>query len=164
MTTRLNYYKSFSQVYFHPEATPIPTLNTGSSNIPENFTVISTSDDNNLGDVDSYNKPSVFGPAMWNMYHKASLNYPENASPLFAERMKYCIIGLPMLIPCISCQEHATAYIEQHRHLLNSICSGRENLFKFFVDFHNYVNKRLGKQIYSYEEALIIHTNEINFF
>jgi Erv1 / Alr family len=159
MTTRLNYYKTASQIY-PSEPTPIPTLSihpSDASPSTEKFTTIEESDVN----VFNFHEPAVFGPPMWKMYHNASLNYPDNASPLFAERMKYCILGMPILIPCKKCQEHATAFIEQHRHLLNTICSGRENLFKFFVDFHNTVNKRLGKPIYSYEEAYILYTGEV---
>lgn len=61
--------------------------------------------------------------------------------------MKHIIIGIPVLIPCETCKEHATNYIEEHKHKLMEICKTKKDLFKFFVDFHNFVNKRLGKKL-----------------
>lgn len=97
--------------------------------------------------------PEVFGPPLWFSLHNASAFYPDNASPVYAERMKNIIIGLPVLIPCGTCKEHATVYIEQNKHKLMEICKTRTTLFEFFVDFHNYVNKRLGKREFTIEEA-----------
>jgi hypothetical protein len=36
---------------------------------------------------------------------------------------------------------------------MDDIVSGRENLFKFFWEFHNYVNKRYNKPQITLEEA-----------
>jgi FAD-linked sulfhydryl oxidase len=102
--------------------------------------------------------PQVFGPPMWFTLHNAAAYYPENASPLTKERMKNVIIGLPVLIPCAKCKEHATSYIEKHYNDLDTICSGRDSLFKFFVDFHNYVNQRYNKRIYTYDEAMKLYS------
>lgn len=99
------------------------------------------------------NHPEVFGPPLWFSLHNASAYYPTNASALHAERMKNIILGIPVLLPCETCKEHATNYIEEKKHLLSDICKTKETLFKFFVDFHNYVNERLGKPILSYKEA-----------
>lgn len=99
------------------------------------------------------NLPEVFGPPLWFSLHNASAYYPTNASPLHAERMKNIILGIPVLLPCETCKEHATNYIEEKKHLLSDICKTKEALFEFFVDFHNYVNERLGKPFLSYKEA-----------
>jgi len=102
--------------------------------------------------------PQVFGPPMWFTLHNAAAYYPENASPITKERMKNVILGLPVLIPCAKCKEHATSYIEKHYNDLDKICSGRDSLFKFFVDFHNYVNQRYSKRIFTYEEAMKLYS------
>ena len=104
------------------------------------------------------NNPNVFGPPLWFSLHNASVYYPANASPLHAERMKNIILGIPVLLPCDTCKEHATNYIEEKKHLLSDICKTQETLFEFFVDFHNYVNERLGKPIVSYNEAKRLYT------
>lgn len=103
------------------------------------------------------NNPVLWGPAFWYTLHNGAFHYPEHASPLHAERMKNFIIGIPVMVPCATCKEHATAFIEKHRKKLTSICASKETLFNFFVDFHNQVNKRYGKPVLSYEEAYDIY-------
>ena len=106
--------------------------------------------------------PDVWGPAFWFSLHNGASVYPVKATPICAERMKGCIIGIPIMIPCEKCQDHATAYIEQNYHHLNEIVSCRQNLFNFFVSFHNYVNERYGKPQMGYEEAYDLYTGGVN--
>ena len=104
-------------------------------------------------------KPDVFGPPMWFTLHNGAAHYPVKASAITAERMKGFIMGLPVMIPCETCSNHATAHIESNFKKLDYIVSGREQLFKFFVDFHNYVNARYGKPQMSLEDAYKIYTS-----
>ena len=97
--------------------------------------------------------PSVWGPKFWFTLHNGALNYPSLANPLCIERMKNFIMAIPIMIPCFTCKEHANSYIEGNKEYLDHICSSRDNLFKFFVDFHNYVNIRQNKPILSYDDA-----------
>lgn len=105
--------------------------------------------------IEHYNNrvPSVWGPRFWFTLHNGALNYPSLANPLCIERMKNFIIGIPIMLPCETCKEHAISYIEKNKDYLDYICSSRDNLFKFFVDFHNYVNQRQKKPLMSYEDA-----------
>jgi hypothetical protein len=75
--------------------------------------------------------------------------------------MKNIILGIPVLLPCENCKEHSTAYIESRLNELDDIVSTRDKLFNFFVDFHNYVNKRYGKKIFTYEEARKLYTSDV---
>lgn len=110
-----------------------------------------------------FSSPDVFGPAQWFSYHTGALGYPINPSPITIERMKNFILGIPIMIPCKNCQEHATAFIESRYSELDKICSTRDSLFKFFVDFHNQVNIRKNKPQMSYEEAYKLYLSTINF-
>lgn len=105
--------------------------------------------------------PSVFGPPLWFTLHNSSNNYPINPSPIVKERMKNIIIGIPILLPCANCKDHATAYIESNFDKLDDIVSTRDKLFNFFVDFHNHVNKRYDKKTYSYEEAKELYNGKV---
>lgn len=105
--------------------------------------------------------PTVWGPAFWYSIHNGAATYPIKASPICIERMVGFILGLPYILPCESCAEHATAHIEKNRDKLHIICSTRENLFNFFVDFHNYVNMRFGKNLMSYEKAYNLYTKPV---
>ena len=113
--------------------------------------------------TDHYNisSPQIFGPPLWFSLHNASAHYPINPSPITSERMKNIILGIPVLLPCKNCSEHATAYIEKNFEKLNDICSTRDNLFKFFVDFHNYVNIRYNKPVMSYEDAYKMYSGNV---
>ena len=106
--------------------------------------------------------PRVWGPAFWFTLHNGAVNYPIKASPICAERMKGFILGMPVMIPCEKCQDHATSHIEANYYRLNEIVSGREQLFNFFVSFHNYVNERYDKPKMSNEDAYALYTSGVN--
>jgi hypothetical protein len=157
MTSRTNYYRTVTQIYSFDEhkhekepqvkldlPPPPPSPAPAVPKKAEKFEV----ENKRVG-----KDPSVFGPPLWFSLHNASAYYPETASPAHAERMKNIIVGLPVLLPCETCKEHATAYIENNKHRLSEICKTKKDLFAFFVDFHNYVNQRLGKKILKYDEA-----------
>jgi len=157
MTSRTNYYKTVTQIFHFDEHAPneqailnLPKKETFYVDAEEEYEEEEYEDDK---DRPKGNDPQVFGPPLWFSLHNASAYYPDRASPLHAERMKHIIIGIPVLIPCGTCKEHAINYIEEHKHHLMEICKTKKDLFKFFVDFHNYVNKRLGKREFTYEEA-----------
>jgi hypothetical protein len=103
--------------------------------------------------------PEVFGPALWFTLHNGASNYPEEASPIVVEKMKNFILGLPYIISCENCQSHAIAYIEEHYESMCESCKGKDTLFKWFFDFHNYVNKRLGKPQMKLEDAINLYSS-----
>lgn len=102
--------------------------------------------------------PSKWGPGLWYVLHTGSLNYPENPTLIYKDRMKNFIKGIPYILPCDDCRTHAMNFITENEDKLDEICTSKQNLFKFFVDFHNKVNKRHDKKIYTYEEALKLYT------
>ena len=104
--------------------------------------------------------PDIWGPAFWFTIHNGASKYPINASPIVVERMKAFILGMPVMIPCETCKEHATSHIENNYNNLDQICSSREKLFNFFVDFHNFVNKRYNKPLMSYDDAKKLYNGD----
>ena len=102
--------------------------------------------------------PRVWGPAFWFTLHNSSARYPVKAPPFYAERMKGFILGMPVMIPCEECADHATAHIEANYERMDEVVSGRRHLFNFFVDFHNRVNERYGKPVMGHEEAYALYT------
>lgn len=115
----------------------------------------------NKKEYTSFSNPQVWGPAFWFSLHTSAINYPENPSTIFKERMKGRILAIPFEIPCPACRPHASAFVEQHKNNLDSIVNSRKNLFNFYVDFHNKVNERYGKKIYTYKEAWDLYTNPV---
>ena len=110
-------------------------------------------------DHGSLGNPEVWGPAYWFVLHNAASKYPLKAPPIWQDRMKQFILGIPVTIPCEKCYVHATAYIEKHYNELNSVVSGRDNLFEFFHTFHNHVSKRLGKPEMSLKHAKELYSS-----
>lgn len=101
--------------------------------------------------------PEVFGPPVWFTLHTGAAHLPENLSPVSLTRIKAFIDGIPdMLVACEVCSEHARGYIEKNKGRINSFKTGSD-IFNFYVDFHNDVNKRLNKRLFSYEEARALY-------
>lgn len=105
--------------------------------------------------------PEVWGRPMWFSIHNGAAKYPLRASKIVAQHMKGYILGLPYMLPCQNCSEHTKAYTAMNYDNLDDICSGRMKLFNFFVQLHNYVNKRYGKPIMSTEEAYKLYTGKV---
>lgn len=110
----------------------------------------------------SSSDPEVWGPSFWFILHNGAAKYPINASPLYAERMKGFILGIPVMIPCEKCSDHATAYIESNWYRIDDIVLGRKKLFNFFCDFHNVLNRRYGKPEMSYEDAYNLYSGRVD--
>lgn len=90
--------------------------------------------------------PKAWGSAWWFSLFSGCCTANEIIAK--ADRPKYWkfIEGLPYMLPCKECQEHAKIYVDKIKHKKDEICSSRQNLVKFFVDFHNSVSKRKGQQ------------------
>ena len=95
--------------------------------------------------------PHVWGPSFWFTLHNGSLYYPKNPTNHIKNLMKHRILTIPYELPCENCKHHAHAYIQSKN--LDNVVNSKTNLFNFYVDFHNEVNKRSNKRIVSYEEA-----------
>lgn len=131
------------------------TLNQPQNETKEKFMKITT--EKGLFPLSS---PDVFGPPFWFVLHNGSAGYPDDPSPDTQERMKNFILALPIMIRCLECREHATAHIEKNKDKLTEITSSKKNLFGFFVDFHNMVNKFTNKPQITYEEAMDMYTGK----
>ena len=77
------------------------------------------------------------------------------------KKMMGFIEGIPFMIPCDNCAVHAQAFVEKNEYRLKEVCRGRESLFRFFVDFHNKVNKAYGKPEFTYEQSWKLYTGEL---
>lgn len=106
--------------------------------------------------------PEVWGPAMWFSLHNGAARYPDRPSPFWRERMKYFILGIPVMVPCENCSNHAAAYIESKWDMLDNVVGCKQNLFQFFWEMHNYVNERLGKRIVGFDEAYNTYHSKVN--
>ena len=97
--------------------------------------------------------PSIWGEGTWLFLHLGSLAANEQLSPTEAEKYWGFIEGLPYMLPCKNCSVHAQKYVDISRPRRAQICSSREALLHFFVDFHNMVNSRTGKPPITVEQV-----------
>jgi hypothetical protein len=88
--------------------------------------------------------PDAFGPAFWFTLHNSAGTYPNKPTKVIQQSMKELITNLPLLVPCLTCKEHFYNFIKYSN--LDIATANRENLFRYFVDVHNYVNKRVNKK------------------
>jgi FAD-linked sulfhydryl oxidase len=108
--------------------------------------------------VMSTSNPKVWGPAFWLSLHLSAAHYPENPSAIVRDRMKQRIMAIPYEVPCSTCRPHASAFIESNRDKLDTVVSNKHELGKFYVDFHNKVNKRYNKPEWTYEKAYAVYS------
>ena len=106
-------------------------------------------------------KPEIFGPAFWFSLHTGAVHLPEVLSPISASRLKGFVNGIPEMVPCVECSEHARAFIEANKARIDNFKRG-DDVFKFYVDFHNYVNTRLGKPLMTYEKAYQLYKGGVD--
>jgi len=103
--------------------------------------------------------PSVWGSAFWFSLHNGAKHYPATPTASEVIRMKGFIRGLSVILPCGVCKYHADLFVQQHETQIDDICSSKDSLFDFFVDFHNAVNERNGKPKMSYTDARKLYEN-----
>lgn len=96
--------------------------------------------------------PGVFGPYIWGHLHITTRHLPENINPAIVPHIINTLQAIPLLVPCESCALHSGNFMTANKDRLMKLKTGSE-FFDFTVDFHNFVNTRLGKRIISYEEA-----------
>lgn len=132
-------------------------LNAGNIPAKENFETVTSHATGSSSD------PKVWGPIFWTALHIMAVHYPVQASPLVQQRMRDRLMALPYEIPCAACRPHASAYLESKSVEVNKAVTGREELNKFLVEFHNKVNERLHKsKIWTPKEAMEYYGNSAN--
>jgi len=94
-----------------------------------------------------------WGHRYWYVIHTAAFRYPEVPSDDEKMGMQNFITSIPYILPCSICSEHATGWLREHNHELAHALTSKYTLFQWLVEFHNSVNHRSGKKIYTVEEA-----------
>ena len=99
--------------------------------------------------VEDTNDNSDWGPSLWNTLHTISFYYPDN--PTREQRMSAWnfFSSLDNLLPCPQCCEHCKQYLQENPPLVHN----KDILSRWVINFHNAVNRRLGKPEWTYEQA-----------
>lgn len=93
--------------------------------------------------------PNSWGYHQWNILHRMAMTYPDKADSARQEQMQAYLEGMCANLPCPGCAFHCSTYVKEHAPAVQN----RQDFKRWVIDFHNAVNKRLGKREWSYEEA-----------
>mgnify|MGYP002635082508 CR=1 FL=1 len=104
---------------------------------------------------------SIFGPVLWTGIHMISFNYPVSPSLERKEAHADWILSLGKVLPCKHCRDNFESNMREAGWVFSSPPSdqsclrGRDSFSRFCYDFHNVVNRALGKGEYelSFEEV-----------
>jgi hypothetical protein len=92
--------------------------------------------------------PVIFGPVTWEYLHLWSLRYFIAPTLEQQKDASHFIQNVFLKLGCSQCVTHAFQYAEQFPVSLSS----RVLLVQWFIDFHNTVNKRVGKAKFTQED------------
>jgi hypothetical protein len=96
---------------------------------------------------------SVWGPCVWYLFHTLSYHI-KDANAVEFEKTKTEFIKFAFRIatnlPCPECSQHATQFVSR---VNPASIKTKDQLNGLFIDFHNAVNRRKGKPVFTREEA-----------
>jgi len=115
----------------------------------------------NNEDIYYLRDPTVWGPIFWFSLHNGAAKYPENPSNHMKEKIKGFINGIPYMLPCEECSDHAKNFIEKNKDRLDDIVKDRDSFFKFTYDLHDNANDIVGNKKISLEEAKKIYYDDL---
>lgn len=103
----------------------------------------------------SYSGIYYWGPCAWNYLHNASYAYPHTPTEEDKYDMHQFLLYFTKVIPCKACRDDFTSYLQRvvSKGTRSKMFSSKTAMVRFSVDAHNYVNQKLGKRIFSYEEV-----------
>lgn len=97
--------------------------------------------------------PEVWGESFWFILHIGSLSANSKISEQDSRKYWNFIEGIPLMLPCKLCSADAQKFVDESRGRWKSICSSKESLIRFFIDFHNKVNAKQGKPLISKQDV-----------
>jgi hypothetical protein len=90
--------------------------------------------------------PPCLGPSVWKALHNLSRGY--EPTPEKQQAAKQLFQNLGVLFPCGRCGRHIREVAETVE------VGSRVGFIKWLIDFHNSVNKRTGKPVLTYAQAV----------
>ena len=102
------------------------------------------------------NTPKIWGPSRWRIFHNSTKNYPDNPTKADMARVdNYFNRIFETKIPCGSCKASYIRFksILQVKYYLQS----RKQLMFWGFLFHNLVNEKLGKPMFTYDQFVQLY-------
>lgn len=102
--------------------------------------------------------PDKWGVHGWKFVHHVALGYPNTPTDNDINNYKSFFYILGNILPCHICSDHYNQNLLIYP-LTNDVLANKTNLINWTIDMHNEVNKKHGKKIYGYGEALELIRN-----
>jgi hypothetical protein len=99
--------------------------------------------------------PLQWGRQGWHFIHAVALGYSNTPTEEEKKAASDFINSLTIILPCIHCATNFKEKIEKYPPRLDN----SKDFFEWTVDIHNEVNKENGKDVLSYNQALIEFEN-----
>tara|TARA_B100000035_G_scaffold249486_1_gene218322 strand:+ start:267 stop:722 length:456 start_codon:yes stop_codon:yes gene_type:complete len=96
--------------------------------------------------------PNIWGPNIWYIVHGISYKISDENFLKYKNEFIDLIKLLFTNLPCPECSKDASQKLDKTN--FNNILS-KNDMIKYLFDFHNYVNQKTNKSIFSYEEMKI---------
>lgn len=90
----------------------------------------------------------TWGNACWYLFHTLAYKLNNNNPDVIVELLDN-IISICRVLPCPDCAQHATDTLKK---LNKQNVRTKEDLIKVLLEFHNIVNKRVGKVLFTREQ------------
>jgi hypothetical protein len=94
---------------------------------------------------------SVWGPAIWYLFHTLSYKIKPNHFHEIKDELLVHFISICSNLPCPECADHAQ---QELKHLDKSKITNKKELCMYFIHFHNKVNVRTKKKIFTFDEFI----------
>lgn len=94
---------------------------------------------------------SVWGPAIWYLFHTLSFKLKPNHFNELKDQLIDHFVCICNNLPCPECAEHAK---QELKHLDKSKITNKKELCMYFIYFHNKVNVRNKRKIFTFEEFM----------
>jgi hypothetical protein len=98
--------------------------------------------------------PQLFGPGTWATIHFLAISCDEGK--IDTQCVLKVIERVLKHLPCRQCRKHSSDYYAQNP---PAMMAEKNGLFRWSWEFHNTVNRRLGKRVIPYEEARKMYEN-----
>ncbi len=100
--------------------------------------------------------PKVFGPGTWTVTHILGLVSDEGGRKNDYRFFSLYVYRMVHALPCAKCRRHAVRYLNKHP---TPTAESFASMFEWSVEFHNVVNKKLGKPILTVDQCRQIYSN-----
>lgn len=88
---------------------------------------------------------TIWGPMLWSFLHMVSMNYPVNPTKDDIEHYYTFFTSIQHILPCGPCRRNAQSNLATFPLVREIHMASRLALSRWVFDFHNIVNKMIGK-------------------